>query len=163
MAILKVLEYPNPILSKKATPADAVSEKELRLIQDMTDTMYQEDGVGLAAPQIGVLKRIIVVSPNGRRGEEHVYINPEIIKSSLEEEIGLEGCLSLPGASCEIRRAKKIKFQALDLNGSKNVKELEGFPARVIQHEMDHLNGVLIIDRVDFNRRQALLGTYRHL
>ena len=140
-----------------------MSRQDFRLIKDMIDTMYQEDGVGLAAPQVGVSKRIIVVSPNARRGEERVYINPEIIESSPEKEIGLEGCLSLPGISCEVQRSKKIKFKALDLNGVEQAEELLNFPARVIQHEIDHLNGVLIIDRVDFNQRQSLLGTYRRL
>ncbi len=163
MANLKVLEYPNSVLSGKAKLVESISKKDLQLIRDMIDTMYQEDGVGLAAPQVGVPKRIIIVSPNAHPGEERVYINPEILQSSSEQEIGLEGCLSLPGISCEVRRAKKIKFKALDLNGSEKIEDFENFSARVIQHEIDHLNGVLIIDRVDFNQRQTLLGTYRRL
>ncbi|MBI3999080.1 MAG: peptide deformylase [Candidatus Omnitrophica bacterium] len=163
MAVLKIVEYPNPVLSKKAKPIETISQKELRLIQDMIDTLYQEDGVGLAAPQVGVSKRIIVVSPNAERGEERVYINPKIIKTSPEEETGLEGCLSLPGVSCEVRRAKKIEFRALDLKGIDKTESAQGFLARVIQHEIDHLNGILLINRVDFNQRQSLLGTYRRL
>ena len=163
MAILKVLEYPNPVLSAKAKTVGSVSKKDLDLIRDMIDTMYQEDGVGLAAPQIGVSKRIIVVSPNAQRGEEKAYINPEIVQSSTEQEMGVEGCLSLPGISCEVRRAKKIKLKALNLKGLEYIQEFENFPARVIQHVIDHLNGLLLIDRVDFNQRQTLLGTYRRL
>ena len=163
MSVLKVLEYPKPILSAKAKLVDSITKKDLHLISDMIDTMYKEDGVGLAAPQVGVSKRIIVVSPNARRGEEQVYINPEILQSSSEQEIGLEGCLSVPGISCEVRRAKKIKLKALTPNGAEQTQEFENFPARVIQHEIDHLNGILLIDRVDFNQRQTLLGTYQRL
>ncbi len=163
MAILKVLEYPNSVLSGKAQSVESIGKKDLQLVSDMIDTMYQEDGVGLAAPQVGVPKRIIIISPNARPGEEQVYINPEILQSSSEQEIGLEGCLSLPGISCEVWRAKKIKFKALGPEGSEKIQELENFPARVVQHEIDHLNGVLIIDRVDFNQRQTLLGSYRRL
>ena len=163
MAILKILEYPNPTLSTKAMPVGSISKKDLQLIRDMIDTMYQEDGVGLAAPQIGISKRIIVASPNARQGEEQVYINPEIIQSSSEQGTCPEGCLSLPGISCEVRRAKKIKLKSLCLKGSEQIQEFENFPARVIQHEIDHLNGVLLIDRIDFNQRQTLLGAYRRL
>ena len=163
MAILKVIEYPNPVLSQKASPIEKVSEKELRLIQDMVDTMYAEDGVGIAAPQVGVSKRIIIISPNARRGEERALINPEIIEQSQEELTDFEGCLSLPGVSCEVRRPKKVKFRSWDTNGKEQLEELEHFPARVLQHELDHLNGILMIDRVNFNRRQTLLGSYRKL
>ncbi len=163
MAILKILEYPNSILSTKAKAVESLNKKDFDLIRDMIDTMYQEDGVGLAAPQVGVSKRIIVVSPNARRGEEQVYINPEIVQSSAEQDIGVEGCLSVPGISCEVRRAKKIKLKAQNLKEVEQIEEFENFPARVIQHEIDHLNGILLIDRVDFNQRQALLGTYQRL
>ncbi|MBI1978371.1 MAG: peptide deformylase [Candidatus Omnitrophica bacterium] len=164
MASLKVVTYPNPVLSKKADPVTGkLTQSNLKLVRDMIDTMYQEDGVGLAAPQIGVSRRIIVVSPNATRGEEKVYLNPEIIESSSEQAVDTEGCLSLPNVSCEVRRSKRIKFQATDINGNKISQELDGFPARVIQHEVDHLNGILIIDKVDFNQRQTLLGAYRRL
>ncbi|OGW86279.1 MAG: peptide deformylase [Omnitrophica bacterium RIFCSPHIGHO2_02_FULL_46_11] len=163
MALLKVLEYPNPILTKKASLVSKNELKSLRFVQDMIDTMYHEDGVGLAAPQVAISKRIIVVSPDAQRGKERIYINPEIVESSKEEEIAVEGCLSLPGISCEVRRAKKIKLRSWDLNGAELAEEFENFSARVVQHEIDHLNGILLIDRVDFNRRQALLGSYRRL
>lgn len=163
MAVLKVLEYPDPILSAKAKPLGSISKKDLELIRDMIDTMYREDGVGLAAPQVGISKRIIVISPNARRGEEEAYINPEILESSKEQELGLEGCLSVPGISCEVRRAQKIKFKALTPKGNQCIQELDGFPARVVQHEIDHLNGILLIDRLDFNKRQAVLSAHQRL
>ncbi len=161
MAKLKVLQYPNPVLSQKAQPMGRLNDKDLSLIRDMIDTMYEDDGVGLAAPQVGVSKRIIVISPRAVRGEEQVYINPEILHFSEEEEIAVEGCLSLPNISCEVRRAKKIMLKALDLKGKEYTEELRNFPARVVQHEIDHLNGILLIDRIDFNQRQTLLGTYQ--
>ena len=163
MAKLKVLQYPDPILSKKSTSVDRLSDKDIRLIHEMIDLMYEEDGVGLAAPQVGVSKRIIVVSPRAVRGEEQVYINPEISQFSEEQELGLEGCLSVPNVSCEVRRSKKITFKALTMEGKWIIQDLQNFPARVVQHEIDHLNGILLIDRVDFNQRQALLGSYQRL
>ena len=163
MAILKIREYPDPVLSMKAKSVGTIGPKELRLIQDMIETMYQEDGVGLAAPQVGISQRIIVVSPEGEPGEEEVYINPEIFESSQDEEVGPEGCLSLPGVSCDVRRTKRIRLRALDLQGKQRTQDLKDFHARVVQHEIDHLNGVLLIDRLDFNRRQMLLGSYRRL
>ena len=163
MSLLKVIHYPNPTLSKKAEAVERITQKEERLIQDMIDTMHQEDGVGLAAPQVGISKRIIVISPNAKPGEERALINPEILERFGGEEMGLEGCLSLPGISGEVRRAKKIKFQARTLKNEKITELATDFAARVIQHEIDHLNGILLIDRVDFDRRQALLSEYQRL
>lgn len=163
MVVLKVIEYPNPILNKKAERVGKLGKEDFRLIQGMVETMYEEDGVGIAAPQVGADRCIIIVSPQAKRGEEQVYVNPEITEASQEGEIGLEGCLSLPGISCEIRRSKRIKLEALNLKGQNVVCEFQDFPARVVQHEVDHLNGVLIIDRVDFNQRQTLLSGYQRL
>ena len=163
MAKLKVLQYPDPVLSKKSLPVGRLTDKDLRLIREMVEIMYEEDGVGLAAPQVGVSKRIIVVSPRAVRGEEQVYINPEITYFSEQQEIGLEGCLSVPNVSCEVNRAKKITLKALTMEGKQLVEELQNFPARIIQHEIDHLNGILLIDRVGFNQRQVLLGSYQRL
>lgn len=163
MGKLKVIQYPDPILSKKAEPVGRLSDKDLRVIREMIDIIYEEDGVGLAAPQVGISKRIIIVSPKAVRGEEQVYINPEIIHFSDQQEIGLEGCLSVPNVSCEVSRAKQITLKASNLKGKLILEELQNFAARVVQHEVDHLNGILLIDRVDFNQRQALLGSYQRL
>jgi peptide deformylase len=163
MPLLKVIQYPNPILSRKAEPIQKLGKEDFRLIQDMVETMYEEDGVGIAAPQVNIPKRIIIVSPRAKPGEEQVYLNPELIESSKEVELSVEGCLSLPGVSCEIWRSKRVKLKALNAKGEEVVSEFHDFPARVIQHEIDHLNGMLIIDRVDFNQRQTLLSDYRRL
>lgn len=162
MAQLKVIYYPEKVLLKKAEKVRSVKEIGKKLINDMTETMFARDGVGLAATQINLSKQIAIICPSTKRGEEQILVNPEIIESS-GEEIAQEGCLSLPGISAEVKRATKIKFRAMDLKGTTYTEMAEGFPARVIQHEIDHLNGILIIDRVDFDRKQELLKDYPQL
>ncbi len=162
MAKLKVITYPHPVLAQAALSVAQVGREEQRLIKDLIDTMYEEGGVGIAAPQVGVLKRIFIASPNARPGEEVVFVNPKIIAQS-GEEIGLEGCLSLPGVSGEIRRAKTIRYEALDDTGRLATGTIGDFLARIFQHELDHLNGKLLIDRVDFDQRQELLSAYQML
>lgn len=162
MSLLKVKIYPDPILKKKAEPLTSFGPEEQKLFDDMIETMYEEDGVGLAAPQVGVSKRILIASPTMTRGEECVIVNPEIIEAR-GRELGLEGCLSLPGISGEIARAKKIRLKALDRHGKPIDMELSDFLARIVQHETDHLNGILLIDRIDFDKRQELLATYQRL
>ena len=161
MARLKIVKYPEQVLLSKAKPVKSVKSVDPKVIRDMIDTMYQEDGVGLAAPQVGISEQIIIVSPTAKRGEEKVYFNPRILERDAGEDLGVEGCLSLRGISGEIRRALRVKFEALDAQGKRIVKWLDGFPARVIQHEVDHLNGILIVDRLDFDHRQSALKHYR--
>ena len=160
--LLRVKTYPDPILKKKAVPLTEFGPKEQKLFDDMIETMYVEDGVGLAAPQVGISKRILIASPTVKRGEEFVIVNPEILEATGLEK-GMEGCLSLPGISGEVARAKKIKFRYQDRTGQEIITEVKDFFARIIQHEMDHLDGILLIDRVDFNQRQELLAQYQLL
>ena len=162
MSLLKIRTYPDPILKKKSEPLIEFGREEQKLFDDMVETMYAEDGVGLAAPQIGVSKRILIASPTMTPGEEYVFVNPEILEAR-GRELGLEGCLSLPGVSGEIARAKRIRLRALNRKGEPVEVEVKDFFARIIQHEVDHLNGVLLIDRVDFNKRQELLAAYQRL
>lgn len=163
MSVRSVLTYPNPILKKKALSVKQIRQEERNLIEDLIDTLYQEDGVGIAAPQVGVSKRIIVISPNAVRGEERALINPEILHYSKDEEWGTEGCLSVPGVSGQVRRSASVMVKALNVNGKPFTEELKGFPARVMQHEVDHLNGILLIDRLEFNQKQAVLSSYQRL
>lgn len=156
MALLKISTYPSEVLRKVAEPVREITPDLLALVRDMMDTMYTSDGVGLAAPQVGVSKRIIIASPEAKPGTEKVYLNPEIV-SQEGEELGLEGCLSLPGIAGEVKRAKKIVFKALNLQGKSVTVKAEDFFARIIQHEVDHLNGKLFIDRVAFSERYELL------
>ena len=160
MALLKVRVYPDPILHKKAEPLTEFGDREQKLFDDMIETMFVEDGVGLASPQVGISKRILIAAPSMKKGEEYVIINPEIYEFSGREK-GIEGCLSLPGITGEVVRAKKIRLRYQDRFGKRLDMEANDFFARIIQHEMDHLDGILLIDRVDFNQRQELLAQYQ--
>ena len=162
MTVLKIKTYPDPILKKKAESLTQFGPEEQKLFDDMIETMYLEDGVGLAAPQVGVSKRILIASPTMTPGEEYVFVNPEIMEAK-GRELGIEGCLSLPGISGEIPRAKVIRFRAQDRHGKSVEMNIKDFFARIIQHELDHLNGILLIDRVDFDKRQELLASYQRL
>ena len=162
MAPHKIRVYPDPILQKKAEPLTEFGPAQQALFDDMIETMYAEDGVGLAAPQIGISKRILIASPTMKQGEEYVIVNPEIYEST-GRELGMEGCLSLPGVTGEVARAKRIRLRYQDRYGKPQDMELKDFFARIIQHEMDHLDGVLLIDRLDFNKRQQVLAQYQVL
>lgn len=160
MALLKVRIYPDPILKKKAEPLTQFGPGEQRLFDDMIETMYAEDGVGLAAPQVGISKRILIASPTMKRGEEYVIVNPEIY-SLTGSEAGIEGCLSLPNINGEVVRATRIRLRYQDSFGKPQDIEAKDFFARIIQHEVDHLDGILLIDRLNFNQRQEALAQYK--
>ena len=145
MSLLKVREIGDPVLRSKAKEIDEVNKKTLTLIDNMFDTMYEEDGVGLAAPQVGILKRIAVVDI--REGNKITLINPEIIEEE-GKAIMEEGCLSIPGETGDVIRAEKIKVRTLNKEGKEIEFEAEGFEARAIQHEIDHLDGVLFVDKI---------------
>ncbi len=134
----------NPILRKKSQPIKKLDEEILKLAKDMIEILVKNDGVGLAGPQVGKNFRIFVVSKN--LSKKSVFINPEVIKISKKTEIGEEGCLSLPGIFLKIKRAKSLKIKALDENNKEFKLKVKGLLARVIQHENDHLNGVIITD-----------------
>lgn len=162
MKSLKILTYPNPLLNKYSEPVSKIGAPERTLIAGMIEAMYRDGGVGLAAPQVGVLKRILIASPNAEPGEEIVLINPVIVKST-GEQIGPEGCLSLPGVTGQVRRARHIDYEIMNLEGKTIQLSASNFLARIIQHEMDHLDGKLLIDRVDFNQRHEILSEYQRL
>lgn len=146
MAIRKIVTLGNPILRQKAQQVNKITRADLQLIDDMLETMEEHEGVGLAAPQVAVPKRIFVAR---WEGETYALINPVIEWKSDEMVIGTEGCLSIPGVQAEVNRHAKIRVRALDRNGNKFELEPEGWLARIFQHEIDHLDGVLIIDRSD--------------
>ncbi|MEA2087428.1 MAG: peptide deformylase [Candidatus Caldatribacteriota bacterium] len=155
MAILEIKEYGDPVLREKALPVEEVTPEILNLIKDMAETMYADSGVGLAAPQVGVSKRIILVD-----GEEDgliVLINP-IITQSEGEVVEEEGCLSIPGVYSKVRRSSKVTIKALNENGDPIEITKEGLTARAFQHEIDHLDGILFIDRIGRMERQILLN-----
>lgn len=141
-----VVKIPDPVLFKVAGEVPKVGKKQQLLIDDMIRIMKLANGVGLAAPQIGILQRIIVVAPDGMRPT--ALINPRIVKSE-GSYVGQEGCLSIPGLYGDVTRPDYIEVEALDRRGRDLIFELEGMPAKVVQHEIDHLDGVLFIDKVD--------------
>lgn len=157
MALLRVRIYPDPVLLEKAKPLESFGDKQQKFFDDMIETMYTEDGVGLAAPQVGVSLRVLIMSPQAKRGEEEVIVNPEIYEMSGQQR-GAEGCLSFPGLSVEVTRATRIRARYQNRHGEWIDKELKNFPARVLQHELDHVNGKLMIDYLSFMDRQRLFS-----
>ncbi|MFP4372580.1 MAG: peptide deformylase [Halanaerobium sp.] len=145
MSLMQIREIGDPVLRSKTNKIDEVTKKTNDLIDNMFETMYAEDGVGLAAPQVGILKRIAVVDI--REGNKIVLINPEIIKEE-GKTMREEGCLSIPGETGDVIRSEKIKVRSLDRKANEIEFEAEGLEARAIQHEIDHLNGILFIDKV---------------
>ncbi|HHP51541.1 MAG TPA: peptide deformylase [Moorella mulderi] len=143
MAKRNIVLFPSPLLREKCQPVKNIGPKILKLLEDMAETMYAAPGVGLAAPQVGILKRVAVVDI----GEGLIeLINPEIVEAK-GQEIDREGCLSLPGIWGEVPRYSWVKVRFSDRGGRERILEAEGFLARALQHEIDHLDGVLFIDR----------------
>tara|TARA_Y100000780_G_scaffold231230_1_gene256015 strand:+ start:550 stop:1092 length:543 start_codon:yes stop_codon:yes gene_type:complete len=149
MAVREVVHYGDPILRKVCKPVKDF-KKLSSLIDDMFDTMYEESGVGLAANQIGVDLNLFIIDISGIEEETesvHIFINGEIMESSGESWFE-EGCLSIPDVRLEVKRPEFIQFKYQDENGTEHIEEMRGLLARAIQHEMDHLKGVFIVDRV---------------
>mgnify|MGYP005835219311 FL=1 len=144
MAVFKIIRYgEDEVLREKAKPVTNINDGVHRLLDNLRDTMYSNKGVGLAAPQIGVLKRVIVVDA----GEGfYELVNPEILEAS-GKETDVEGCLSIPGLVGEVERAARVVVRGLDRHGAEVKVEAAGFFARALQHEIDHLDGILFIDR----------------
>ena len=148
MSIRTVRVIGDDLLRKKSKPVEEITPRIKALIEDLYETMYEEDGVGLAAPQIGILRRIFVVDTtmNEKNPERYVMINPEILETSGTQE-GSEGCLSVPGKHAKVIRPRCVKVKALDEEGREFVVEAEDLLARAILHEFDHLEGVLYVDK----------------
>jgi len=147
MAVLKVRKYGDPLLRRRATAVREITPEIRRIVADMIETMYDEVGIGLAAPQVGVSLRLMVVGDE-KSGEARVLVNP-LITEKGGEVTAEEGCLSLPGIFAPVSRAEWVKLDAQDLEGHPVSLRARGLAARVYQHEMDHLDGVLFIDRLD--------------
>lgn len=159
---MDVLSHPNPALVEGACEVDPSTDESLRdLAVSMARTMYAAPGVGLAAPQIGVMKRVIVYDISEDGHELIALCNPRIVEASEECDVNDEGCLSLPGISVPVERSCKITCEAVTLSGETVRIDAEDFHARVLQHEIDHLDGVLIIDRATPEERKAALRRYR--
>jgi peptide deformylase len=147
MAVLKVRKYGDPALRRHAEPVGEVTPEIRLIIADMTETMYDEVGIGLAAPQVGISKRLIVIADEEGRGVQ-ALLNPAIVDRG-GEATSEEGCLSIPGVFAPVTRAAWVKVEARSIDGKPLTINARGLRARVLQHEIDHLDGVLFIDRVD--------------
>jgi peptide deformylase len=152
---LPIIEYPDPRLKKVATPVAAVTPEIQKLVRDMAETMYGAPGIGLAATQVDVHKRVIVIDISEARDRLHVFINPEIVESEGESECE-EGCLSVPGYYDKVTRAARIRVRAQDENGKPFELAAEGLLAVCIQHEMDHLVGKVFVEYLSPLKRARL-------
>ncbi|MEE2755948.1 MAG: peptide deformylase [Myxococcota bacterium] len=167
MAVMKILPYPNPFLRHRAKDVVVFDAALAKLVCDMEETMAEEDGIGLAATQVGIDMRLLILSPYAFEGEAGagkpnlVVINPEIVWESSESEVADEGCLSFPGVFIPVRRPLKVRIRANDINGEEYELEGEGLGARAILHEIDHLNGVVMVDHVSFLIRKRALKKHQ--
>lgn len=147
MTLLSVLQYPDPLLRNKAQPVTIVDDSVRKTVDDMFETMYEQGGVGLAAIQVNIKQRIIVIDVSDNRSHPICVINPEIIhREGIQFEF--EGCISFPGVFDKVERAAKVRFKALDRDGKSYELDADGILAICIQHEMDHLEGILFIDHL---------------
>lgn len=153
MAILTILEFPDERLRKKAKPVESVDAKTRQLVEDMLETMYAAPGIGLAATQVNIQKRILVLDISEEKNDPLALINPEILNKEGQEESD-EGCLSVPGVFEKVKRAEKIRIKALDRDGNTLEMDADGLLAVCIQHEMDHLEGKLFVDYLSPLKRQ---------
>ena len=150
MAIRNIREDGDEILRKKSRKVEVIDEKIKTLVDDMLETMYKYNGVGLAAPQVGVLKRVVVIDIDDDNGP-YVLINPEIIKEKGEQEVD-EGCLSFPNQFAKVIRPAEVTVKALDKDGKEFKLKAKDLLAQAISHEVDHLNGILFYDKIDKNK-----------
>ena len=156
MAILPILCYPDPRLHTVAQPVNAVDERVRTLVQDMLDTMYDAHGIGLAATQVDVHQRVIVIDVSEERNRPLVLINPENVWASAEMRVGDEGCLSVPGIYDGVERAAQVRVRALDAQGEPQTIEAEELLAVCIQHEMDHLLGKVFVEYLSPLKRSRI-------
>jgi len=155
---LDIRTFGDPVLKTRAAPVDTFDESLARLTEDMLATMRENDGVGLAANQVGRLKRVLVASVED---EDYVIVNPVLSEISGTTERGSEGCLSIPGINVEVDRATGVTVSGQDASGEPLRIEAQDMLARVLQHEVDHLDGVLILDRTDRQSRKAAMREWR--
>lgn len=158
VAILNIRKFPDPILKKKAEPVKEITGEIQRLIDDMAETMYEAPGVGLAAPQIGESIQVVVIDVSGKDNDKKeliTLINPQIIEQS-GETLWEEGCLSVTDYTADVKRAERVVVKGLDREGKETVISGEGLLSIVLQHEIDHLNGILFIDRLGLIKKDLI-------
>ena len=158
---LEIRKYPDPILRRKAREIEKIDSATRELAHQMVETLIAKRGYGLAAPQVGVLKRLIIVDVDSESSHDfHILINPRILEVSEERVLGVEGCLSIPGVEAEVERALSVKVSAINIDSEPVELEKSELVARVLQHEIDHLDGVLFIDYLSDAKRLMLLKEY---
>jgi len=157
---LEIRLYPDPVLRRRAEPIPEITDEIRALADQMVETLVKRVGYGLAAPQVGVLKRLIVVDVED---DFYVLANPEIVSVGEERVLGVEGCLSIPGVEAEVERARTVRVRGLTMGGEEVEIEAGDLLARVFQHEVDHLNGILFIDHLGRAKRLQLLKEYERL
>lgn len=163
MSKLEIITIPDPILRKVALPVERVDDDLRRLADDMLETMYDAPGIGLAAPQIGVSRRMVVIDVSEKDGERHplVLINPEIITRADQMNVYEEGCLSIPDVKVEIERPAAVTVRFLDRDGNAQTIDADGLLATAVQHELDHLDGRLIIDFLSRLKRDIIIRRFK--
>ena len=160
MALLSILRYPDPRLHRRSAKVDRVNERIRKLIKDMAQTMYAAPGIGLAATQVDVLLQVIVIDIAETRDQLRVFINPELLAASGDAELE-EGCLSVPGVYEKVQRAERVTVRALDGGGELFTLDAEGLLAVCIQHEMDHLEGKVFVDKLSRLKQGRILARLR--
>jgi peptide deformylase len=161
MALLNILNYPDKRLHTVAKPVRVVDERIRKLVADMTETMYEAPGVGLAATQVDVHERVVVIDVSEDKSDLRVLINPEVLSASEEKKTYEEGCLSVPGVYDEVDRPAKIRVRALNLRGEPYEFEADGLLAVCVQHELDHLNGKVFVQHLSLLKQTRLKAKLR--
>jgi peptide deformylase len=163
MATLPIITIPDPILRKISDPVEQVDDAVVKLMDDMLETMYAAPGVGLAAPQVGILKRVVVIdtADDGEPPDPLVMANPEIVALGQTTRLHEEGCLSIPDVRVEIERPANVTVRYIDRNGKEQEREADGLLATAIQHEIDHLDGQLIIDFLSRLKRDMIIRKFK--
>jgi peptide deformylase len=158
MALLEILQAPHPVLKAKAKPIARVDAALRRLAADMFETMYKAPGIGLAAPQVGISERLVVLDvADGEERRPMVLVNPEIVWRSGDRATAEEGCLSLPGQFADVTRPQAVKVRFLDDHGDEQEIDTDGLLARCVQHELDHLDGILFVDHLTALKRNMIM------
>ena len=163
---MEILSVPHPVLRQKAIRLKTVKEEDIKIANQMMEVMIKAPGVGLAANQVGILKQIVTINFEDKENNKHsnyILFNPSIIKYSKEKVIMEEGCLSLPEQYADIERSKEIVVEYIDENKKTIKKEVNGYEARILQHEIDHLSGKLFVDYLSFLKRNILIKKVKKL
>ena len=159
---IRVVKYPDPRLKEATTEIETINDDVKTLAKKMLEVMFANNGVGLACPQVGVSVKMFVISPTFDPNDVHVYINPKII-SGNKPVVEEEGCLSFPNIFCKIKRNSRLEIQATDLDGNTVTESLTGMAAKAYQHELDHLDGILLVDRMSTIAKMVNRGTLAQL